>query len=189
MCSSSTRNSQDDSDEVDGRQSSDESEDESDEESNARSNDTPITFEYVQGAASPAYHYKLPKSADPHNNANASTSMTIISTQSAGMSRKTSKTNAAKSTQLQNVSKKHQNVQLGHKNVEADSTNDSSDDEKALKEVTNANKSSFLNLLKAIRDFFYNRNDWSVTQESIIIWFGFMFFAIIVGCLLHFFMA
>lgn len=186
-CSSSTRNSHDDSDEVDGRQSSDESEDESDAETKERVNDTPITYEYVYGAASPAYHYKLPKSADPHNIANASTTMTTISSQSTGSSRKTSKTSATKSAQLQ-TAKKHHHVQQSHKKDEMESPVESSDDEKPTKELETTNQSLFLNL-QAIREFFYNRNNWSVTEESIIIWFGFMFFAIVVGCILHFLMA
>lgn len=187
MCSSSTRNSHDDSDEVDGRQSSDE--DESDDETKSRVNDTPITYEYVYGAASPAYHYKLPKSADPQNIANASTTMTTITSQSTGTSRKTSKISAAKSAQLQTASKKHHHVQQSHKSVELESTVDSSDDEKPSKELITTNQSLFFNLLKTIREFFLNRNNWSVTEESIIIWFGFMFFAIVVGCILHFLMA
>lgn len=186
VCSSSTRNSHDDSDEVDGRQSSDE--DESDDETKERVNDTPITYEYVYGTASPAYHYKLPKSADPHSNVNASTTMTTITSQTTGTSRKTSKTSATKSAQLQTASKKHHHVQLSHKSVEMESTVDTSDDEKPAKELATTNQSLFLNLLRAIREFFYNRNNWSVTEESIIIWFGFMLFAIIVGCILHFLM-
>lgn len=194
VCSSSTRNSHDDSDEVDGRHSSDESEDESDDETKERINDTPITYEYVYGTASPAYHTKLPKSAaDQQSNPNASAATTtIISSQSTvGTSRKTSKANSAKSTQLQTTaSKKHHNVQQSHKLMEVEATTpDSSDDEKSTKDVASANPSLFLNLLKVIREFFVNRNNWSVTEESIIIWFGFMFFAIVVGCILHFLMA
>lgn len=194
VCSSSTRNSHDDSDEVDGRHSSDESEDESDDDdAKERINDTPITYEYVFGTASPAYHTKLPKSAaDPQNNPNASAATTTIVSQStSGTSRKTSKASSAKSTQLQTAaSKKHHHVQQSHKLMEVEATTlDSSDDEKSTKDVASTNQSLFLNLLKVIREFFYNRNNWSVTEESIIIWFGFMFFAIVVGCILHFLMA
>lgn len=188
VCSSSTRNSHDDSDEVDGRHSSDESEDESDndgDERKERINDAPITYEYIYGTASPAYHYKLPKTADPHNN--ASTTITTIPNPTSGASRKTSK--LTKSAQMQTVGKKHHHVQASHKSIESEPTLDSSDDEKPAKELASTNQSLFLNLLKSIREFFYNRNNWSVTEESIIIWFGFMFFAIVVGCILHFLMA
>ena len=191
VCSSSTRNSQDDSDEVDGRHSSDESEDESDDDTKERINDTPITYEYVYGTASPAYHTKLPKSAaDPQSNPNASAA--VVSSQStSGTSRKTSKANTAKSAQLQTTaSKKHHHVQQSHKLTEVEATTlDSSDDEKSTKDVASANPSMFLNFLKVIREFFVNRNNWSVTEESIIIWLGFMLFAIVVGCILHFLMA
>jgi hypothetical protein len=187
VCSSSTRNSHDDSDEVDGRHSSDESENESDDEANERVNDAPVTYEYVMGTASPAYHFKLPKSADPQNNPNVSTTVTTISSQVTGTSRKTTKANIAKSAQT--ASKKHPHVQQSHKNVEVEPQSDSSDDEKPTKAVASANQSLFLNLIKAIREFFYNRKNWSVTEESIIIWFGFMLFAIVVGCILHYFMS
>lgn len=190
VCSSSTRNSHDDSDEVDGRHSSDESEDESDDDTKERINDTPITYEYVYGTASPAYHTKLPKSAaDPQNNPNVSA--TVVSSQlTSGTSRKTSKANSVKSAQLQTTaSKKHHHVQQSHKLTEVEATTpDSSDDEKSTKDVASANPSMFLNFLKVIREFFVNRNNWSVTEESIIIWLGFMLFAIVVGCILHFLM-
>lgn len=194
VCSSSTRNSHDDSDEVDGRHSSDESEGESDyegDEVKERTNVLPITYEYVYGAASPVYHYKLPKSADPHSNPNISTTMTTISSQSTGASRKTSKANSAKSAQLQTTNSKKHHVQQSHKSsmMETEPILDSSDDEKPIKDDTSAKQGLFLNVLKAIREFFYKRNDWSVTEESIIIWLGFMLFAIVVGCILHFLMA
>lgn len=200
VCSSSTRNSHDDSDEVDGRQSSDESDsDESDNgKARERINDTPITYEYVYGTTSPAYHYKLPKSTDQHATS-ASTAMTTIVSQSTGSSRKISKAGGggggnsnAKSSQMQ-LTKKHHHVQQqqqqqSHKVETEVNSNESSDDEKAT-EVASAKQSLFLNLLKAIREFFYNRNNWSVTEESIIICAGFLFFAIVVGCILHFLMA
>lgn len=192
VCSSSTRNSHD-SDEVDGRQSSDESDsDESDDETKRRINDTPVTYEYVYGTASPAYHYRLPKSSEVHAIA-ASTTVTTVSSQPTSTSRKVTKSNAsAKSSQSQvNVSKKHHHMQQSHKpsNVETELNSvESSDDEKPA-EMTSAKQSLFLNLLKAIREFFYNRNNWSVTEESIIIWLSFMLFAILVGCILHFIMA
>lgn len=199
VCSSSTRHSND-SDEVDGRQSSDESDsDESDNEDSVkrRINDIPITYEYVYGTASPAYHYRLPKSSDIHTTSSTTTSMTTISSQSTGTSRKSTKSNSnAKSSQSQvsgGAAKKHYHMQQSHKSsttvAETDAShNDSSENEK-LTDVTATKQSLFLNLLKAIREFFYNRNNWSVTEESIIIWFGFMFFAIVVGCILHFLMA
>ncbi|KAL7044458.1 hypothetical protein ACKWTF_001915 [Chironomus riparius] len=192
VCSSSTRNSHD-SDEVDGRQSSDESDsDESDDEVKRRINDTPVTYEYVLGTASSAYHYRLPKSSEVHAVA-ANSTITTASSQSTNASRKVTKSSvSAKSSQSQvNVSKKHHHMQQSHKpsNVETELNSvDSSDDEKPA-EVTSAKQSLFLNLLKAIREFFYNRNNWSVTQESIFIWLIFMIFAIIVGGILHFIMA
>lgn len=192
VCSSSTRNSND-SDEVDGRQSSDESDsDESDNEDvKRRINDTPVTYEYVYGTASPAYHYRLPRSSEIHA-AQSNTALTTISSQSTSTSRKTTKSNvSAKSSQSQVNVKKHHHMQQSHKSspIETELNSvDSSDDEKPT-EVASAKQSLFLNLLKAIREFFYNRNNWSVTEESIIIWFGFMFFAIVVGCILHFIMA
>lgn len=191
VCSSSTRNSHD-SDEVDGRQSSDESDsDESDDDVKRRINDTPVTYEYVYGTASSAYHYRLPKSSEVHA-VTANSTMTTISSQTTSATRKVAKSNvSAKSSQSQaTVSKKH-HMQQSHKpsNVETELNSvDSSDDEKPA-EVTSAKQSLFLNLLKAIREFFYNRNNWSVTQESIIIWLAFMIFAIFVGGILHFIMA
>jgi hypothetical protein len=188
MCSSSTRNSHDDSDEVDGRQSSDES-DESDveDEIKRRINDTPITFEYVYGTASPAYHYKLPKSAESQNHAismsaTATMTSTMASSQSTGSSKKV-KVNLKVGQSQAAGKKQHHHVQQSHK-TEIEPAADVSDDEKST-DVENANQSLFLNVLKAIREFFYNRNNWSVTEESIIIWFGFMFFAIVVGCSLQ----
>lgn len=180
VCSSSTRtSSRDGTDEVDGRRSSDES-DESDDEKEPV-NDTPVTFEYVHGAASTAVHYKLPKSAEP-----SGTTTTIITSQAPGASRKGAKSSAKASTaQSQSTANKKHHHQ--HQPVQ-ESAVDSSSDESST-EVESANQSSFLKLLSAIREFFYNRNNWSVTEESIIIWFGFMFFAVVVACILHFLMA
>jgi hypothetical protein len=139
----------------------------------------PVTYEYVYGIASPALHYKLPKSAEP-----SGTTTTIITSQPAGVSRKNAKLSAkVTSAQVQSTAgKKHQ-----HQCVQ-ESTVDSSSDECST-EVESIKQSLFLKLLNTIREFFYNRKNWSVTEESIIIWFGFMFFAVVVGCILHFVMA
>lgn len=178
VCSSSTRTSRDGIDEVDGSSSSDDSDDDKE-----PVNDTPVTFEYVHGVASPPLHYKLPKSAEPTHGASGTTTTTITS-QPAGASRKSGKSSAkASSAQSQStVSKKHHHQQA------VESSADSSIDEKSTT-VESANQSLFLKLLSTIREFFYNRNSWSVTQESFIIWFSFMFFAVVVGCILHFVMA
>lgn len=173
VCSSSTRtSSRDDIDEVDGRRSSDESDDSDDEKEQI--NDVTVTFEYVHGAASPALHYKLPKSAEP------TSTTTIITSQASVSSRKNAKASAKASMQPA-VSKKNQQQV-------PESTIDSSSDECASKAEI-ANHSLFLKLLNTIREFFYNRKNWSVTEESIIIWLGFMLFAVVVGCILHFLMA
>lgn len=170
--SSSTRTS--DIDEVDNAHSSDDSESE---DESKPVNDTPVTFEYVYGVASPALHYKLPKSAEP-----AQTTTTIITSQPAGGARKSGKVSKAVPAQSHTTAKKHSNHQQAEPAVA------SSSDEVAS-EVVSVNQSLFLKLLNTIREFFYNRKNWSVTEESIIIWCGFMFFAIIVGCILHFLMA
>lgn len=180
VCSSSTRtSSRDDIDEVDGTRSSDES-DESDDEKE-RINDVPVTFEYVHGAASPALHYKLPKSAEPTGVNGATT--TIITSQAPASSRKNAKTSSKASLQPAVSKKNHHQLQQIQ-----ESTVDSSSDESATK-VETANQSLFLKLLNTIREFFYNRKNWSVTEESVIIWLGFMLFAVVVGCILHFLMA
>jgi len=179
VCSSSTRtSSRDDIDEVDGTRSSDESDSDDEKEP---INDVPVTYEYVHGAASPALHYKLPKSAEPTGVNGATT--TIITSQASAPSRKNTKASAKASSQPA-VSKKnfHQLQQV------QESTVDSSADECAAKTET-ANQSLFLKLLNTIREFFYNRKNWSVTEESIIIWLFFMLFAVVVGCILHFLMA
>lgn len=178
MCSSSTRASRDGIDEVDGSSSSDESDDEKE-----PVNDTPVTFEYVHGVSSPPLHYKLPKSAEPTHGASGTTTTTITS-QPAGASRKSGKSSAkSSSAQLQSaVNRKH------HPQQAVETTADSSSDEGSTT-AESANQSLFLKLLSTIREFFYNRKNWSVTEESIIIWFGFMFFAVVVGCILHFVMA
>jgi hypothetical protein len=200
VCSSSTRNSHDDSDEVDGRQSSsDESDsDESNYDEKERKNETPITYEYILGTASPAYHHKLPKLSDLQNASNASATITSqsVNNNNAVSNKKSAKasSNAGKSAQLQINKNKHNHHQQGHNKqqaIETDhiATNESSDDEKLIAVGGSAKQSLFLNLLKAIREFFDNRNNWSVTEESIIIWLGFMLFAIVVGCILHILMA
>lgn len=179
MCSSSTRtSSRDDIDEVDGARSSDESDDSDSEEK--RVNDVPVTFEYVHGIASPAVHYKLPKCAEP------TTTTTTITSQPAGASRKGAKSSvkAAAAQSQSTASKKHNH----HHQQVAESQVDSSTDVSVAEDVS-ANQSLFLKLLNTIREFFYNRKNWSVTEESIIIWFGFMLFAIVVGLLLHVLMA
>lgn len=175
LCSSSTRtSSRDDLDEVDGDRSSDESDDEEKE----HVNDRPVTFEYVQGAASPSFHFKLLKSAEP-----AQITTLVAPSQAAGVSRKGPKASVKVSSQF-TISRKshHQPQQLSEPIV------DSSSDESATK-VEIANQSQFLKLLSTIREFFSNRKNWTVTEESIIIWLGFMFFSVIVGCILHFLMA
>ncbi|CRL01169.1 CLUMA_CG014459, isoform B [Clunio marinus] len=182
-CSTSTRaSSRDENDEVDGERSSDESDDESDDEKEPVK---PVTFEYVHGATSPALHYKLPKSAEPVHGGSGTTT-TIISSQNVGSSRKGAKlsTKASSAQSLIASNKKHH-----HHQVHESTTVDSTSTDVSTNEVVNANQSLFLKLLNTIREFFYNRKDWSVTQESIIIWFGFMFFAVVVGCILHFLMA
>jgi hypothetical protein len=168
MCSSSTRTS---TDEVDGGRSSSDDSDSEDEEKPV--NDVPVTFEYVYGSPSTAVHFKLPKSAEP----TLTTTTTTITSQSVRKGAKSSVKAAATVTQ---VAAKKQLVQ--------EPIVDSSSDESST-EVVSANQSLFLKLLTAIREFFYNRKNWSVTEESIIIWFGFMFFAVVVGCILHFLMA
>lgn len=179
ICSSSTRTS---TDEVDGGRSSSDESDESDDEEKPK-NDVPVTFEYVHGSPSTAVHFKLPKSAEPVHGA---TTTTIITSQPAGASRKGTKSSSkASAAQVQSIATKkhHQQQQLVQEPIV-----DSSSDESST-EVVSVNQSLFLKLLNTIREFFYNRKNWSVTEESIIIWFGFMFFAVVVGCILHFLMA
>lgn len=182
-CSSSTRSSsRDGMDEVDGTRSSDDSDDSEDEERRPK-NDLPVTFEYVNGAASSAFHYKLPKQTEPAHGANGPT-MTVTTTQmSGGASRKGAKSSVKASSQLVASKKNHHQLQQTPETVV-----DSSSDECATSDEV-VNQSLFLKLLNTIREFFYNRKNWSVTEESIIIWFGFMFFAVVVGCILHFLMA
>lgn len=178
-CSSSTRtSSRDDLDEVDGTRSSDESDDSDDEKA---ANDTPVTFEYVNGVPSSAFHYKLPKSAEPTLGSNG-TATTVITSQTVSSSRKGTKSSVKASQPIANKKNHHQLQQVSETIV------DSSIDECSTK-VEIVNQSLFLKLLNTIREFFYNRKNWSVTEESIIIWFGFMFFAVVVGCILHFLMA
>lgn len=175
LCSSSTRtSSRDDIDEVDGDRSSDESDDDDDKE---QANDMPVTFEYVQGAQSPAFHFKLLKAAEP------SVTASVAASQSASASRKGTKASSKVASQITVSSRKnqHQPQQLAEPVVDAAS------DECSTK-VEAANQSQFLKFL-TIREFFSNRKNWSVTEESIIIWLGFMFFSVVVGCILHFLMA
>lgn len=174
LCSSSTRtSSRDDIDEVDGDRSSDESDDDEKE----RANDMPVTFEYVQGAQSPAFHFKLLKAAEP------SVTASTASSQSASASRKGTRASSKVSSQVtvSNRKNQHQPQQLVEPVLDA-----ASDDCSAKVEI--ANQSQFLKFL-TIREFFSNRKNWSVTEESIIIWLGFMFFSVVVGCILHFLMA
>lgn len=195
---SSSRNSHDDSDNE--NHSSDESDsDESDGESaiKRKANQMPVTFEYVFGVASPAFHYKLPKAAVELHATNVSSTTTAASSQSTSSTRKQNAKLSASGTkssgQMQTNSGKkqhHHHAQQSHRAVaESEASALEASDEDKPAEVSSAKQSLFLNLLKAIREFFYNRNNWSVTEESIIIWFGFMFFAIVVGCILHFLMA
>lgn len=176
LCSSSTRtSSRDDIDEVDGDRSSDESDSDDEKE---RVNDMPVTFEYVQGAPSPNFHFKLLKSAEPTSIAASASS------QMAGASRKGVKASVSKTSSHVTISRKtqHQLQQLPEPIVDTSS-------EECSTKVEIANQSLFLKLLNQIRGFFSNRNNWTVTEESIIIWLGFMFFSVIVGCILHFLMA
>lgn len=174
VCSSSTRTSRDGIDEVDGSSSSDDDDDSSGDEKEPV-NDTPVTFEYVHGVASPPLHYKLPKSAEP-SHGNSGTTTTTITSQPAGGSRKSGKSSAKQSL---NVNRKN------HHQPAMDSTADSSSDESSTV-VDSAKPSPFLKLLSKIREFFYNRNNWSVTKESIIICFGIMFLSVVVGCILQY---
>jgi hypothetical protein len=172
VCSSSTRtSSRDDTDEVDGRRSSDESDESDDEEKHK--NETPVTFEYVYGAASPALHYKLPKSAEPTS---VSTTTTITNQPAGKKNTKSTKTTAAPI-----VNKKHNHHQ--HQTIQESTVESSSDESTA--EVVSINQSLFLKLLNTIREFFYNRNNWSVTQEAIIICGGFMLVAVAVAFIWH----
>jgi hypothetical protein len=169
VCSSSTRTS---SDEVDGGRSSDES-DESDDEKETIS-DMPVTFEYVQGPPSSVFHYKLSKTTEP----------LVIATNVSSQTKKGTKSSSKAQAQV-NAAKKnhHQPQQL------QESNSDSSGDESTTTKVESVNQSLFLKLLNTIREFFNNRKNWTVTEESIIIWLGFMIFAIVVGCILHFVMS
>lgn len=192
ICSSSTKtSSRDDIDAVDGARSSDESDSESDDNEDEKENvnDTPIAYEYVYGATSPVIHYKWPKSTEPTLSTNVSAA-TIISSQ-AMTARKSSKISSSKvaSVQIQSTtSKKHQTPVQQQQQQTTDATADSSSDE-SVTEIPPTNASPFLKLINAIREFFYNRKNWSVTEESLFIWFVFMFFAVVVGCILHFIMA
>lgn len=170
VCSTSTRTS---SDEVDGGRSSDES-DESDDEKEAIS-DMPVTFEYVQGPPSSVLHFKLSKTTEP----------VVVATNVSSQTKKSTKTSSKAQSQV-NAAKKNQH-QPQHQLHE--STSDSSSDESTSMKIESVNQSLFLKLLNTIREFFNNRKNWTVTEESIIIWLGFMIFAIVVGCILHFVMS
>lgn len=166
--SSSTRTS---TDEVDcGHSSSDESDESDDEEKPV--DDLPVTYEYVYGSPSPAFLYKLIKSVEPV--ATAVTSLPV---------KKNSKASTKSSLGQTIAAKKHHHEKLVQEPVAESSSDECST------VVDSANQSLFLKLLNTIREFFYNRKNWSVTEESIIIWLGFMFLAVVVGCILHFLMA
>jgi hypothetical protein len=174
----STRTSSHDGfDEVDG--SSDESD--SDDE---RVNQTPVTYEDICGAPSPVVNYKLPKPEELQ----AAVVTTTINQQLTGSTRKGLKPSKSSPAQQQLTANKKN--QLHHQtNLVQEPLHESSSSDESSIDVVDANQSLFLKIVNSVRAFFDNRSNWSVTEESFIICFGFMFFTILVGCILHYLMA
>jgi len=192
MCSSSTRtSSRDDIDQVDGARSSDDESD-SDADDKEPINDIPVTFEYVYGTPSPALHYKLPKTAEP-TASNGSTTTTISSQPPAPPTRKTTKSSKSAGAQSQSLTAKKHNSNSSsnshHQQQQQRMTEELADatasDESAT-EVVSASQGRLVKLHSAIREFFDNRKNWSDGQKAFIICFGFMIFAVILGCILQY---
>jgi hypothetical protein len=125
----------------------------------------PVTYEYVHGSISPVFLYKLTKNEESAH------------------SKKSSKVLKHPTEASLSVIKKQNQQSLIH--------NPSGElfDDDSCSDIAKKNDSFFGKIVGMIREFFNNRRNWSVTEESVIIWFGFMFFAIVVGCILHFLMA
>lgn len=185
MGSSRTSSSHEGIDEVDASSSDSDSDDE-------LVNQTRVTFEDVRGAASPVFTYKVPKPEEVHANvASMSGSASTISANqtNALISRKGVKSSKSSPAQSQSTAKKHQQQHHHHAaNVQESSFEPATSDERSSNVVV-VNQSKFLKLVNIVRAFFENRNNWSVTEESFIICFGFMVFTILVGCILHYLMA
>lgn len=132
--------------------------------------DSPVTYEYVYGSPSPVFLYKCLGFEESHIGV-------------AQISKTQSKLDSKSLNHLNSTSAKKSLYQSNQER-----SNELSADESA-EELSETETSNFPRILNSIFEFFRNRKNWSVTEESIIIWFGFMFFSIIVGCILHFLMA
>lgn len=179
----STRTSSHDGfDEVDGSSDDSDSDDE-------RVNQTPVTYEDICGASSPVVNYKLPKPEELQ--AAIATTQINQQQQSTGSTRKGLKpSKSAPAQQQSTANKKNQTHHLQTSSlIQQEPIHDSSSSDESSNDVVDANQSLFLKIVNSVRAFFDNRSNWSVTEESFIICFGFMFFTILVGCILHYLMA
>lgn len=177
----STRTSSHDGfDEVDGSSDDSDSDDE-------RVNQTPVTYEDICGLPSPVVNYKLPKPEEIQASAVAATTTTTSNQPSTGTtSRKGVKPSKSSPAQQQAIAKKNQPYQAS---LVPEPIHESTSVDESLTVAVDTNQSSFLKIVNSVRAFFDNRSNWSVTEESFIICFGFMFFTILVGCILHYLMA
>jgi hypothetical protein len=173
-------------DEVDADSSDSDSDDE-------LMNQTHVTYEDVRGAASPVFTHKVPKPEEVNANVTSisGSASTISANQptSALVSRKGVKSSKSSPAQSQSTAKKHQQQHHHHASNVQESTYESSSSDEKSSSVAVVNQSLFLKLVNFVRAFFENRHNWSVTEESFIICFGFMVFTILVGCILHYLMA
>lgn len=173
-------------DEVDGSSS------DSDSDDDERVNQTPVTYEDVAGAPSPVFTHKIPKPEELQATVTVTATSTAVNpTTAASTSRKGVKSSKSSPAQPHPTAKKHHHQQQQHhhtSSVQESSSESSSSDEKTSS-VAVVNQSLFLKLVNFVRAFFDNRKNWSVTEESFIICFGFMVFTILVGCILHYLMA
>lgn len=150
--------------------SSDES-DESDNDDMTTADDVPVAYEYVYGAPSALFFYKLSKAGD--NNGSG------ISQVEKRQLKSPSKTSTQTFSSLGKRGQPHQTMHKLDEEIQSDLNS---------KELPNNSNKIFPRIFDSIFEFFQNRKNWSVTEESIIIWLGFMFFSIVVGCFLHFLM-
>jgi hypothetical protein len=149
-------------DEVDGRHNSSNEYDDDSDDDTLPVDELPVAYEYVYGLSSPVLVYKPAKCVDTKK-------------QSKIASKSSSNSYVAFGKKLEN-------------NESVQELNNYSSADENFKEVSKVKNNQNPRLFNLIFEFFHNRKNWSVTEESIIIWLGFMFFSIVVGCILHFLM-
>lgn len=179
VCSSSTRTSRDDLDEVDNPRDSDDDDDEDEDELDVSPKvEIPVTYEYVYGQPSTVINYKLPKSSEASTNSTINIGATARN--GGKISNKSQQASAVSKRQLSQQSKQPAAALQVATVVEKE---EESEEEECESVVT---RNLLLRMWGKLLLFIYNRSKLSTQEESLIIVLGIFIVAFIVASFFKF---